>query len=107
MALPADLEEFLIAVIGPEKTGEVRKRQRRGQIGIELTAECLIYVFVDGRLLVQAMHVAGVMSDDDDVFVAERPLGLIGNLGPVEPHGLGHKPSVVGEDAVLHVDEIL
>jgi len=107
VTVTADLEVFLVFAAGAQEIGE----GGQGEVGLEIRgqAACKVLVgfFVNCGVFIQAMDIAGGVSDDCGVLVSQGALGLVGDGGPVEPHSLCDEPSIVGQDAVLEVDEVL
>ncbi len=82
-----------------------------GDIGggerIKLFAEQLEAIGRNGGFGIDGVDVAGVVGHDGNLLVAQGALRPGSEVGAVEPHVLGHKPTVVGQHTVVHVNEVL
>jgi len=107
VTIATDLEMLLVLPVAAQEAGEARDAQFGPEILADPSDEAVVGFRVDRRIVVEAVDVPGRVGNDGHLLVAQGALGLVGDLGAVEPHGLGDEPSVVGKDTVLHVDEVL
>ena len=102
-----DLKAFLVCAFLADEIGQYFEGNVDGEEFFQFFAEEGVGGRVDGGVGIERMDMARVVRDHGDAFMFDGSASLFRKFGTVEPHGFGHDTPVVGDDAVVDVDEVL